>query len=68
MLSDFVFDRLRWLGFASRVVTGVHGLRAQMEEFVEPILRHRLEQEQLYGADWPDKPVRAILYAFCNLQ
>ncbi|KJA21005.1 hypothetical protein HYPSUDRAFT_166348 [Hypholoma sublateritium FD-334 SS-4] len=42
--------------FASRVVTGVHGLRAQMEEFVEPILRHRLEQERLHGSEWPDKP------------
>ncbi|KAF8967505.1 cytochrome P450 [Flammula alnicola] len=41
---------------ASRVFTGTHGLRAKMEGLLKPIIEHRLEQERLYGSDWPDKP------------
>ncbi|KAF9476797.1 cytochrome P450 [Pholiota conissans] len=41
---------------ASRIVTNVHGLRAQMEEFVGSMVECRLEQERLHGEDWPEKP------------
>jgi len=35
---------------------------------LEPIIAHRLEQEILYSADWPDKPVRdsTFLSFFAN--
>ncbi|KAF8187146.1 cytochrome P450 [Pholiota molesta] len=42
--------------YASRIVTKVHSLRAQMEEFVGPIIKYRLEQEVVHGSDWADKP------------
>jgi hypothetical protein len=31
-----------------------------MEEFVGPIINYRLEQEEIHGSDWADKPVRIL--------
>ncbi|KAF8961328.1 cytochrome P450, partial [Flammula alnicola] len=40
----------------SWLLTDIHGLRAKMEEFLRPLIAHRLEQEKTYGAEWPGKP------------
>ncbi|PPQ77162.1 hypothetical protein CVT25_010790, partial [Psilocybe cyanescens] len=45
---------LRPLG--TRLVTGIHGLRNKMENYIRPIMEFRLEQQKLHGVDWPGKP------------
>lgn len=35
-----------------------------MEEFVGPIIKYRLEQEDIYGSDWSEKPVRILHHTF----
>ncbi|PPQ96349.1 hypothetical protein CVT26_005033 [Gymnopilus dilepis] len=42
--------------FASRLLTDIHNLRAQMADFLQPIIDYRLEQETLHGGEWPDRP------------
>ncbi|KAH9474336.1 Cytochrome P450 monooxygenase 151 [Psilocybe cubensis] len=40
----------------ARAFTNIHGLRGKVAKYLAPIIEERLEQERLYGAEWPDKP------------
>jgi hypothetical protein len=40
-----------------RHFTGVPGSISRAERILGPILKERLEMEDKYGPNWPDKPV-----------
>ncbi|KAF4619932.1 hypothetical protein D9613_004667 [Agrocybe pediades] len=39
-----------------RKITDVEGVTSGIAHHLQPIISYRLEQERLYGIDWPDKP------------
>lgn len=40
-----------------RLVSNVHQNIKRTISYVGPLMRHQLEQEELHGNDWPDRPV-----------
>ncbi|KDR84437.1 hypothetical protein GALMADRAFT_133736 [Galerina marginata CBS 339.88] len=42
--------------FLGKYITNVNGVLTGIEKHLAPIVEYRLEQENLLGSDWPDKP------------